>query len=193
MDPAVFWTVASAVFAAVAAFAAIAAVVATAVFGGIQIAQMRGDKYANAFIAAVGILQDHDTREARTYVFERLEGRAYNTWGREGLRKAAEVCQSYDVVAQMVRNNFLQERHIVPHWAASLAESWDILSPFVAYCRERSGFPWLWNDYEWLATLARSALASDVTGPPDPQVAQETPPPSSGGDRPIPSERKDST
>ena len=119
-----------------------------------QVSEMRKATYADAYKAAVDILQADDVREARKIVFRYLTDKPLEQWNEEEKDIAEKVCSTYDLVGLMVREGMLPEKFIVDGWGASLRKSWRILSPMIVSYRAQRNSLELWDDYERLAKEA---------------------------------------
>lgn len=71
---------------------------------------------------------------------------------KETLEHLESVCNSLDWAGLLVRRGLLNKRDAIDLYGDSLIRSWVILSPWIAYTRDRrrSSREWLWNHFEWL-------------------------------------------
>jgi len=119
--------------------------------------EMRKGTYAQAFKAALDILQQEDVRNARKFLFRELEKKPYQDWSQEDRDKAEIVGYTYDALGMMIRHKMLLRQHI-DSWDRSIRESWKILEPMAEDYREQKGFKERWEDYEKLATHSDEVL-----------------------------------
>jgi hypothetical protein len=129
------------------------AVVISAFFIIKQLRETRYTTNAQAYSTAVKILQEEKIRQARKTVYS-LKGKPLDKWTPKEFEAAENVCQSYDVVGQMVRHHLLPKKIIIDSWGQSLRNSWEVLSELVYKFRSDFSALEYWDDYEWLVIEA---------------------------------------
>ena len=143
------WTAVGALATAVTGVIILVSVVVLA----LQIRELRRASYAQAYASAVGWLQSEDMRAARRALFD-LRGKALPDWTHDERWACEKVCQSYDIVAIMIRHGMLPKEILVENWQQSLIASWNAARPLVEEFRKEYAFPEKWDDFEWLARQA---------------------------------------
>lgn len=129
------------------------AVVISVIFIIRQLRETRYTTHAQAYSAAVEILQEEKVRQARKVVFS-LKEKPLAKWTKNEIEAAENVCHTYDVVGQMTRHNLLPKEIIIDSWGPSLRKSWTILSQLVNKYRNDFSATEYWDDYEWLVIEA---------------------------------------
>lgn len=129
------------------------AVVISVIFIIRQLRETRYTTYAQAYSAAVEILQNEKVRQARKIVFT-LKEKPLTKWTTQEIEAAESVCHTYDVVGQMTRHHLLPKVIIIDSWGSSLRNSWVILSRLVNKYRNDFDAAEYWDDYEWLVVEA---------------------------------------
>jgi hypothetical protein len=153
------WQVATAVFTGIEAVStalSAAILLLTLRFARREIQEMRSATFANTYKAAIDILQPEHVRAARRFVFRELAPRPFCDWSEVDKQEAEKVCHTYDTVGMMIRYGVLPKEFVVDNWGDSLRNSWRILAPLVASLRTQRNYAELWDDFEWLASEARS-------------------------------------
>lgn len=118
-----------------------------------QLRETRYTTHAQAYSAAVEILQEEKVRQARKIIFT-LKEKPLAKWTKQEVEAAEKVCHTYDVVGQMTRHHLLLKEIIIDSWGPSLRNSWLILSQLVNKYRNDFGATEYWDDYEWLVIEA---------------------------------------
>jgi hypothetical protein len=129
------------------------AVVISVLFIIRQLRETRYTTHAQAYSAAVEILQEEKVRQARKIIFTLME-KPLAKWTKQEIEAAEKVCHTYDVVGQMTRHHLLPKEIIIDSWGSSLRNSWLILSQLVNKYRNDFGATEYWDDYEWLVIEA---------------------------------------
>ena len=120
-----------------------------------QVTEARRSTHASSFKVAYDILQDESVRRARRTVMAVLRAKEFETWTAEEIEAAELVCQSYDSIAIMCRQEYLPTSVIADSWGDSLRKTWKVLRPLVKKYRTDRNSPEYWNDYQWLARKAQ--------------------------------------
>ncbi len=129
------------------------AVVISVLFIIRQLRETRYTTHAQAYSAAVEILQGEKARQARRIVFS-LKEKPLTKWTAKEIEAAENVCHTYDAVGQMARHHLLPKGIIIDSWGPSLRNSWAILSSLVHKYRNDFNATEYWDDYEWLVIEA---------------------------------------
>jgi hypothetical protein len=143
------WTAVGAVATAITGFVILLSVIALAR----QIRELRRATHAQAYATAVRWLQSEKTRTARRTLFS-LKEKILAQWTDEERSACERVCQTYDLVAIMIRHGMLPKEILVENWGQSLVNSWRAARLFVVQLRNEYGSPHRWDDFEWLAGQA---------------------------------------
>src|SRR6266508_5363110 len=152
------WIAIGAIFTAIGSCStaiSIVILIATLFYLQREVHEARISTYAGAYKATVEILQAEEIRNARRYLFENLENKAFESWNELDKREAEKVCHTYDSIGQMVRYGFIPKQYVVDSWGASLRRSWVITLPLVFEYRQQNNAAEIWDDYEWLAKEAK--------------------------------------
>lgn len=115
---------------------------------------LRGTIHAQAFKAAMDILQVESVRQNRGVVLSQLKDKQLAQWSDDEKGAAESVCHTYDCVGIMVRSGMLPVELVADHWGDSLRRTWAIVAPLVSMYRLERDSCEIWDDYEYLATEA---------------------------------------
>jgi hypothetical protein len=85
-------------------------------------------------------------------------------WSEEEINHGERVCASFDSVAIMCRHRMLAPAVLADSWGDSIYQCWSVLAPLANRYRAARDAPELWDDFEWLAGLARGVRVKQGTG-----------------------------
>lgn len=103
----------------------------------------------NSFTNLVKIVQGEEIREARGFIFKKLENIKYKYWNDEDKENAEKVCHTYDTIGIMLKNGLINIELLRP-WRYSVSECWKIVKPLVEDYRTKRGNDF-WTGIEYLA------------------------------------------
>lgn len=118
-----------------------------------QVWQLRIATNAQAFATALHYLQDETVRSARRVLFSLTE-KTLDGWTEDEKKEVERVCQSYDLIALMVRHRMISRRILVGGWRDSIIRSWRAAKPLIDKYRTDRAAPRFWTNFEWLSKLA---------------------------------------
>jgi hypothetical protein len=125
----------------------------TIVFGVRQLVEMKRATFLSVVTKILDILQDEETRRARSTVLATLRDRDLQDWNDTEIDQAEKVCHSYNTAARLLRFTGCPTDPIVEPAKDSIVKTWAILKPLVLSYRAERGTDF-WSDYEWLASKA---------------------------------------
>jgi hypothetical protein len=122
-----------------------------------QLAVMRSGANAQNFLSLVQYLQAPDRQEARRVVIQELLEEPFEQWKEDEkyCRTASVVCSTYDVVAIVIREDFVAAKPIIENWGPSIKRCYRACEELIQDRRSKNGSEY-WDDFEWLYEQARN-------------------------------------
>ena len=69
-----------------------------------------------------------------------------------------ESLSRYHILAGYYRSRAVSRRRVRALWFGQIARSWPAIESYIAWRRERFGFPGAWDDLVWLAIKAGASV-----------------------------------
>lgn len=150
-------------------------IAATAIAALIQLRHMRGSNQIVALTECRETLESPAFREAQRFVSYELPERLKNP--EDVLRIAQpqsqfqDEYQSIDTVGNFfenlgvfVKNGIIDSRLACDTWAHVVLRNWNALLPIITFVRDDLGSPAIWENFEYLALIARQFASENPEG-----------------------------
>ena len=115
-----------------------------------ELTNQRKSLHSDSYKAIIDILQEKEVREARKALFKMKGSKLCGNCTPTEEDNIEMVCQTYDSVGQLVRNEFIPKKFVIDNWGHSILYCWEISIPHINKLRTESKSNKIWDDFEWL-------------------------------------------
>jgi hypothetical protein len=96
-----------------------------------QLVASQNSASAQNLLALMSMLQEEDTRAARTYLLMSTKHKEYNAWNEDDRKAAAKVCATYGPAGAILKTGLVPREPIISNWGPSIRDCYKVIKPFI--------------------------------------------------------------